>query len=256
MSTENVAPRQYRTVAPKQNQGLRWVGGGSDGAESLVAPSTLSECRTLPKAENSSIRPVGIVAPNFRPVGLSVNRRRGFVYFATDGVLIKIGHSVGPTGRVCQLRSPTKAGPVRLIDFFPGYMDEEHNVHRIFPDLLAHKAEWFRRDSRILDFIALLDAHRAPLSARRISINDVIFGRHIKILEMPVMEQPKPNIPNNAAEFERWANNHCRVWDGPMQEKAYYAIEALKGLKHAKSDAIAVFTEAYHQWSGLRRDAH
>lgn len=128
----------------------------------------VNTARTLAVSRANSV-------PDFKPVIIPVKRRRGHVYFMTDGDFIKIGHSIGPLA--CNKPKSTNGKPVQLIDWFPGYMDEEHNLHRYFAPLNI-KGELFKRDQSLLAFIDELREYRYDLWRLDVSINDVIFGRH------------------------------------------------------------------------------
>lgn len=190
-----------------------------------------------------------IIAAGFRPIVPPKSRRAGFVYFATDGELVKIGHSLWPKKRVAHLRSP--AGKrLEMIANFRGFMDEEHSLHRLFAAHLACLDEWFHPCPEIENFIALLERYRAPLTKGRITITDVVFGRHIDILEIPPMTK-EIHIPKESAEFERWAGSQCPIWPAELQAKAAHALYALKKQYGTDPADIDRFADAYRQWSGI-----
>lgn len=178
-----------------------------------------------------------------------VGRRRGLVYFATDGDLIKIGHSRYPERRVKELVSPTKAA-MRLLAFYPGYMDEEHNVHRLFPDLVAHGDEWFRDDGRIAAFMGRLKKLSAHLYVRRISINDVILGKHIEILGLPGFVGVA--IDNMQADtFGAWADKACGPWPNDLQVCAARSVMAMKGIPGHDVSELQKFKNLYRDWAAI-----
>ena len=59
------------------------------------------------------------------------------------------------------------------------------------------------------------------------------------------------NIPEEAAEFERWANKECPAWPADLQVKAAHASSALKRLYGTDPEDIGRFAVAYRQWSGV-----
>lgn len=117
---------------------------------------------------------------------MPLRRRAGHVYFVTDGVEIKIGFSKGPLVRMGRIKKKRPGPPLKMIAHFPGFMDEEHNLHRFFDDLRVGanaNDEWFRADSRITDLIAELERVRRYFWFRVIQINDVLLGQHTQRIE-------------------------------------------------------------------------
>lgn len=166
------------------------------------------------------------------------NRRSGFVYFAFDGELIKIGHSRGPLHRVKHLRSPVK-GRVKLIDYFAGYMDEEHYLHHKFAEHLAHQKEWFRDAPAIRQLIAELSNCNALILSGHTTIRDVADGKAPRLT-------PIKNIPREADRFHGWAEKETRFCPGSIQALAY---RAWWGLKDGNHKPFTEFAKAYGAWA-------
>lgn len=176
-------------------------------------------------------------------------RRRGFVYFATDGDLIKIGHSITPKQRIASQRSPS-GKRLKHLAHFPGFMDEEHSLHRLFQAHATPAIEWFTPNPQIDALVAALQTHRAPLFKYRISITDVVLGRHIAILEMPHMTK-ELYIPAEGEEFSRWADRECPNWPTDLMVKSAHAAAALKQQYGTDPAHVDRFAEAYRQWAGI-----
>ena len=77
--------------------------------------------------------------------------RSGFVYFVSDGELIKIGRAVCVRARLHKLRAGSPR-PLRLIHYVPGGLATERRMHRKFRALREH-GEWFRGEAQLLAFI-------------------------------------------------------------------------------------------------------
>lgn len=174
----------------------------------------------------------------FEPIKPPRNRRWGYVYFITDEVTIKIGHSRWPQNRVKNIRSPSGL-PMRVLGWYRGFMDEEHSVHRYFDDLLVGGAEWFANDQRIHDFIAKLEAYSDHLYCKRITITDML-------LSLPGKITPPEKVPQDAKGFDAWSNLNCGSWAAEMQVKAYHAARGLEAGDRATFDS---WMDDYAKWA-------
>lgn len=172
--------------------------------------------------------------------------RDGFVYFATDGVLVKIGYSLSPPVRLKGLRSPNRL-PMRMIAYFPGSFAEEASVHIALASKLAHGDEWFTPCPEIDRLIAALKPHRTALAHGRITIADVLLGRHTSILEKIQMNV---SIPTEMNEFSRWADRECPNWPAELQVRASHALSAMRRQYGSDPADIEKFEAAYRKWAG------
>src|SRR6202161_4670803 len=77
-----------------------------------------------------------------------------FVYFARKGNQIKIGVSRDPRRRTLNLQA-------RLLAVSPGSLELERKMHRRFEDLCI-EGEWFRKDDKLMSFIAGLPSVKLP----------------------------------------------------------------------------------------------
>lgn len=77
----------------------------------------------------------------------------GQIYFADDGLFIKIGFSKDTVSREAQLRVGSSRN-VRIVASQPGTMRDEKALHRQFAHL-RHRGEWFRKEPELLQHIGI-----------------------------------------------------------------------------------------------------
>ena len=140
-------------------------------------------------------------------------RERGFVYFITDEIAIKIGFSTFVEARRAALESGPHL-PLRLIAQFPGSPTDERAVHahlahlRISPD-----REWFRPSPDIDAFIAELESGRAILEGRETTIRDAIAGK------LPALIAKKA-LPGACRDYLAWLARRQAASEFATQEIA------------------------------------
>ncbi len=103
-------------------------------------------------------------------------RKRGFVYFITDGEAMKIGFSHWPEKRIGDLQVG-HSKPLSIVASFAGYMHEEQELHRRFSSLCV-QGEWFAPAQELTDFIAELEGARRYMDRHVVNITDVLRGAH------------------------------------------------------------------------------
>ena len=156
----------------------------------------------------------------------------GFVYFITDGVAVKIGFAVSPEHRRRDLQT-SHYKPLSIIAAFAADRREEGVLHRHF-HALRQSGEWFRLDPRIDDFIAEARLHESKIRERRITLTDVVNGRHNERLAA----QPKSRA--EVAAFEAWfKENDGKLFDGSSRtaKRALLSVQMMKqeNFKYAKA---------------------
>lgn len=98
--------------------------------------------------------------------------RCGFVYFMSDGELVKIGWSVSPEHRRKDIRHERKK-EITLIAWFRAVRSDESCLHERHRHLRV-EGEWFRPSAEIEETISIL---RATHTAGR-SVQDTLIEHH------------------------------------------------------------------------------
>lgn len=91
----------------------------------------------------------------------------GFVYVGTDGNNLKIGYSTSPTRRGGELK-------ITMLWTFPGTVEDERRLHRLWARHRINSSEWFRPDPAILEW---LDERVLPCTVARMQLRMLIFRR-------------------------------------------------------------------------------
>lgn len=89
----------------------------------------------------------------------------GFVYFITDGDVIKIGYSICPRDRLRGLQTSNHKG-LWIIDFAPGTTGDEGRLHRRFSETRL-SGEWFQSSPELLALISDFCCARTKTEAVR-----------------------------------------------------------------------------------------
>jgi hypothetical protein len=106
--------------------------------------------------------PAGARVPPVEERPIRHLRRRGLIYFLTDGEQIKIGFSTYPDARLKDIEGDRQCSLV-MLGFFKGCHDEEGSLHRHFKHLHV-RGDWFRSSQEIIKMIrALEDAHASSV---------------------------------------------------------------------------------------------
>jgi hypothetical protein len=90
---------------------------------------------------------------------------------------VKIGFTrSSPHARLATLQTGSPS-PLKLLDYFPGTLDDERRLHEAFKPLHIH-LEWFRLECKLQDFIWYLD-HEGNGPASRdqfeVALHDVLM---------------------------------------------------------------------------------
>lgn len=101
----------------------------------------------------------------FPPTSTSV--ATGFVYVGTDGHKLKIGWSASPRRRGGELK-------LTMLWTFPGTVEDERRLHRLWMRHRINSSEWFQPDPAILEW---LDERVLHGTVARMALRMLIFRR-------------------------------------------------------------------------------
>jgi hypothetical protein len=97
------------------------------------------------------------------------NSVTGFVYIGTDGHKLKVGYSASPRRRGGELK-------LTMLWTFPGTVEDERRLHRLWARHRIGGSEWFQPAPEILEW---LDERILHGTVARMALRMLVFRRNV-----------------------------------------------------------------------------
>jgi hypothetical protein len=183
--------------------------------------------------------------------------RLGYVYFLTDGEVVKIGFSLNVAARLTNLRRDTGRA-LDLIDSFVGWMPDESALHRRFHRSRIRGGglrDWFRPTPSIFQFIDRLREFREEISLHLITLGEIIAGK-ARTATMPTpttrafsewLEKHKGELPPDLLRQAEMVGLHLKGIDMNGNNPGAHAL-----LTKFAAPVVADFADAWAGHRGLK----